>query len=60
VPFKKEKASDELKEVPKMVQVFNGLCEVMTYSQVLFEENSDDPISADWSYVRMQIANTLT
>jgi len=59
VPFIKEKSSDETKEVPKMVLVFNGLCDLVMF-EVPVESDSDGAITAEWENARMEIANTLT
>lgn len=59
VPFLKEKSSDELNEVPKMILVLNGLCDLIKF-EVKEDSDPEGLITTDWENVRMQIANTLT
>jgi len=59
VPFCKEKSSDEINEVPKMVLVFNGLCDLIKY-EVPLEQDPEGLITTEWENARMEIANTLT
>lgn len=59
VPFKKAKASDETKEVPKMVLVFNRLCELIKF-EVPVDSDPDGLITVEWEGARMEIANTFT
>ncbi len=59
VPFLKEKSSDELTEVPKMILVFNGLCDLIKF-EVPVESDPEGITTTDWENARMQIANTLT
>lgn len=58
-PFSKEKSSDETKEVPKMVLVFNELCKLIQF-EVQAEQDPEGQITCDWENARMTIADTLT
>lgn len=58
-PFAKEKASDESKEVPKLVAMLNSLCDLLNY-EVPVDEDPDGSITTEWENARMEIANTLT
>ena len=59
VPFLKEKSSDELNEVPKMILVFNGLCDLIKF-EVQVDSDPEGLVTTDWENARMHIANTLT
>jgi hypothetical protein len=59
VPFKKEKSSDETKEVPKMISVFNCLCDLITF-EINPELDPEGTVAVEWEYTRTEIANTLT
>lgn len=59
VPFVKEKSSDELAEVPKMILVFNGLCDLIKF-EVPVDSDPEGLITTEWENARMEIANTFT
>jgi len=58
-PFVKEKASDETKEVPKMVNLLNSLCDLLNF-EIPMEKDPEGYITVEWENARMEIANTLT
>ena len=59
LPFCKEKSSDEINEVPKMVLVFDGLCDLIKF-EVPLENDPEGMITTEWENARMEIANTMT
>jgi hypothetical protein len=58
IPFEKEKSSDELKEVKKMIYVLDGLCDLILF-EVSLENDPEGIITSEWELARMEIANTL-
>jgi len=58
IPFEKEKSSDELTEVKKMIYVLDGLCDLIMF-EVPLEQDPEGTITSEWELARMEIANTL-
>ena len=59
IPFQKEKSGDELKQVHKIPDVLNALCDLILF-EVSLDSDPEGSITADWEYARQEIANTLT
>lgn len=59
IPFQKRKSSDELKEVVKIPDVLNALCDLILY-EVPLDSDPEGTLTGDWEFARQEIANTLT
>ena len=51
IPFQKEKSSDELKEVQKMPDVLNSLCDLILF-EVDVEADPEGTLSTEWESAR--------
>ena len=60
IPFQKEKSSDELREVVKIPDVLNALCDLIMYEVSMEQAEHEESLISDWEYARQEIANTLT
>ena len=59
IPFQKKRSSDELKQVQKIPDVLNALCDLINF-EVNLESDPQGTIIAEWECTRQEIANTLT
>lgn len=50
IPCFKQKSSDELYEVPKLSQVFNSFCNLLSYD--IKNDNSDENALVEWENAR--------
>ena len=60
IPFQKEKSSDELREVAKIPDVLNALCDLILFEISVEQAEHDESLVTDWEFARQEIANTLT
>jgi len=51
IPFQLAKSSDELKEVQKMPEVLNSLCDLVLF-EVELESDPEGNLTADWETAR--------
>ena len=59
IPFQKEKSSDELKQVAKIPDVLNALCDLILF-EINIEADPSGALCAQWENTRQEIANCLT
>ena len=59
VPFEKEKASDESKQVPNMPILFNALCPLIRY-EIPSESDEDIAIVQKYDKICVEVANVVT
>lgn len=59
IPFEKEKASDENKQVPNLPILFNSLCPLLRY-EIPTENLADDKVLLQYDYICAEIANTVS
>lgn len=56
IPCIKEKSSDELKEVPKLSQVFNSFCNLLSFD---LDQDVDESVCVEWENARQDLATTI-
>ena len=57
IPCVKDKSSDELYEVPKLSQVFNSFCNLLSYD--IRNDAVDDATCVEWENARQELATTI-
>ena len=59
IPFQKKRSSDEFKEVHKIPEMLNALCDLILF-EIPLECDPDGEIMGEWENTKQEIANTLT